>query len=181
MKLIQNELNDLSKTGIVASFGSPEGFTRSGFNETVYKTATDSLKRVNQVFSWMKSEADLLKERLVFTMVDAWGWEDAYVQMKQKYTNKRLEELLVRKGQIQLLREWDSHLIRKTAPVYQVPRSRIGRAQLFSPEKRLGPFSIDTYWFNIGFIWFLSFLFYILLYYNILYKLIHLPEKFKIR
>jgi hypothetical protein len=80
LKLIQNELNDISKTGIVASFGAPEGFTRSGFNKTVYKTATDSLKRVSQVYSWMKREADQLRERRISTMVDTWGGEGELYQ-----------------------------------------------------------------------------------------------------
>jgi hypothetical protein len=54
------------------------------------------------------------------------------------------------------------------------------RAHFFAPRKYFAGRYIDTYWFNIGFIWFLALLFYILLYYNVLYKLIHLPEKFKI-
>ena len=48
--LIQNELKDLSNTGVVASFGSPDGFTCSGFNEAVFQTAIDSLNRARQVF-----------------------------------------------------------------------------------------------------------------------------------
>ncbi len=181
LKLIQNELNDLSKMGMVASFGAPEGFTRSGFNETVYKTATDSLKRVSQVYSWMKREADQLRERRIFTMVEAWGGEDAYVQMKETYTNKRLEELLVLRGRFQFIREWDSHLVRNTTPVYQVPRSRIGRAQLFSPKKNVGPFSIDTYWFNLGVIWLSALVLYLFLIYDFLRKFVNWNQIRKLR
>ncbi|MBE9517429.1 MAG: ATP-binding cassette domain-containing protein [Bacteroidetes bacterium] len=180
LKLIQNELNDLSKTGMVASFGSPEGFTRSGFNEVVYQKATDSLNRVSQIYSWMKSEADHQKERRVSTLIEAWGGEDAVVQMKKKYTNKRLEELLVFKGQ-RFLTEWDGHLVRKTAPVYQVPRSRIARAHLFSPVKRVGPFSIDTYWFNLGVIWLSALVLYIFLLYDLLRKFVNWNQIRKLR
>jgi hypothetical protein len=181
LKLIQNELNDLSKMGMVASFGAPEGFTRSGFNETVYKTATDSLKRVSQVYSWMKREADQLRERRISTMVETWGGEDAYVQMKENYTNKRLEELLVLQGRFQFIREWDSHLVRNTTPVYQVPRSRIGRAQLFSSEKKVGSFSIDTYWFNLGVIWLSVLVLYIFLIYDLLRNFVNWNQIRKLR
>jgi hypothetical protein len=179
LELIQNELNDLSKTGMVASFGSPEGFTLSGFNETVFKTATDSLKRVSQIYSWMKREADQQRERQVSTMVETWGGEDAYVQMKEKYTNTKLEELLVFKRPF--LVEWNKHLFRNTAPVYQVPRSRIGRAHLFSPEKRVGPFSIDTYWFNLGVIWLSALVLYIFLLYDLLRKFVNWNQIRKLR
>ncbi|NOR34639.1 MAG: ABC transporter permease, partial [Bacteroidales bacterium] len=179
LELIQNELNDLSKTGIVASFGSPEGFTRSGFDEVVYQTATDSLNQVSQIYSWMKSEADHQKERRVSTLIEAWGGEDAVVQMKKKYTNKRLEDLLVKSSRI--LTEWNGHLVRKTAPVYQVPRSRIARAHLFSPVKRVGPFSIDTYWFNLGVIWLSALVLYIFLLYDLLRKFVNWNQIRKLR
>jgi hypothetical protein len=166
---------------MVASFGFPDGFTYSGFNETVYKTATDSLKRISQIYSWMKREADQQKERRISTMVEAWGGDDAYVQMKEKYTNKRLEELLVHNSQFQFLREWDSRLVRKTAPVYQVPRSRIARAHLFSPVKIVGSFSIDTYWFNLGIIWFSALVLYLFLIYDLLRRIVNWNQIRKLR
>jgi hypothetical protein len=100
---------------------------------------------------------------------------------KENYTNKRLEELLVIKGRFKFIREWDSHLVRNTAPVYQVPRSRIGRAHLFSPEKRVGPFSIDTYWFNLGVIWLSALVLYIFLLYDLLRKFVNWNQIRKLR
>ena len=179
LELVQNELNDLSNTGEVASFGSPEDFTRSGFNDAVFATATDSLNRVRQVYIRLKSEADQLRDQRASTMVEAWGGEDAYVQMQEKYTNKRLEEMLVYNRP--LLTEWNGHLVRKTAPVYQVPRSRIARAQLFSPVKRVGPFLIDTYWFNLGIIWLSVLVLYNILLYDIFRRIVNWNQIRKLR
>jgi ABC-type multidrug transport system ATPase subunit len=179
LELIRNELNDLSKTGIVASFGSPEGFTRSGFNEAVYQTATDSLNVVRQVYISLKSEVDLIRDRQATSLIEAWGGKDAYVQMEKKYTNKKLEELLVNNKQF--LTEWNGHLVRKASPVYQVPRSRIGRAHLFSPEKRVGPFSIDTYWFNLGVIWLSGLALYFFLLHDLLRRFVNWNQIRKLR
>jgi len=179
LELVRNELLDLSKAGVVASFGSPEDFTISGFNEAVFATATDSLNRAGQIYMRLKRDADQLRDQRASAMVEALGGEDAYVQMEQKYTNKRLEDLLVKSSRI--LTEWNSRLIRKTAPVYQVPRSRIARAQLFSPVKRVGPFSINTYWFNLGIIWLSVLVLYIILLYDLLRKIVNWNQIRKLR
>ena len=76
--------------------------------------------------------------------------------------------MLLNKGQF--VTEWEMHLVRKVAPVYQVPKSRIGRAHLFASVKRLGPLSIGTYWFNLLAIWVSAIIFYISLYYDLLRK-----------
>jgi len=178
LELIRNELDDLSKTGIVASFGSSEGLTRSGFNEA-YKTATDSLNVVRQVYIGLKREVDQIKDKHASSLVEAWGGKDAYVQMEEKYTNRKLEELLVNNRQFII--EWNGHLVRKAAPVYQVPRSRIARAHLFSPVKRVGPFSIDTYWFNLGVIWLSGLALYFFLFYDLLRRFVNWNQIRKLR
>ena len=76
--------------------------------------------------------------------------------------------MLLNKGQF--VTEWNMHLVRKVAPVYQVPKSRIGRAHLFAPVKRLGLLYIGTYWFNLLAIWVSVIIFYISLYYDLLRK-----------
>ena len=160
LALIRNELTDLNNLG--------EGFTRSGFNEAVYVTAIDSLNRARAIFRRQKSEADQVKDTHAGRLIEEWGGADAFVQKKRRYTNKRLEDLLLNRGQF--VTEWNSHLVRKVTPIYQVPRSRIGRAHLFAPVKRLGPLFIDTYWFNLLIIWLSAIAFYIVLLYDLLRK-----------
>jgi hypothetical protein len=112
-------------------------------------------------------------------MVEEWGGEDNFVQMKRSYTNKRLADRLENRGQ--LVSEWNMHLVRKFAPIYQVPRSRIARAQLFSPVKRVGPFTMDTYWFNLMIIWLSAVVFYVTLVYDLLQKLANWNQIRKLR
>jgi hypothetical protein len=161
----------MSSSGIVASFGPLDGFTLSGFTDGVYKTATDSLNRAMQKYTMQKSIADSRRDLRVSELVEAWGGKEAFLEMKQDHTNKKLEEYLVRNSYT-LLVEWNDRLVRKFAPVYQVPRSRIARAQLFAPEKRLGSLYMDTYWFNFVIIWLLSLVFYLALVYDLLSKVV---------
>jgi len=179
LKLIQNELKDLSKTGMVASFGSPEGFTPAGFDEAVYLTAMDSLHALKQIFGSVKSKADRLKDRHASSMLKAWGGKENFVEMKKKHANKRLEQLLERKDQFVTV--WHDRLVRKITPIYQEPQSRVARAHLFSAEKRLGPLSFDTYWFNLVVIWLSAVALYFTLVYDLLRRIVNWNQIRKLR
>ena len=164
---------------LVESFGSPEGFTPSGFTEEVYANAIDSLMRIKQIFSWHNSKASLMKEQHVARMLERWKGEENFVEMKRTYTNGKLEDLLANKHQI--FSVWDNHLIRKTGPIYQVPRSRIARAHLFSPIKRVGSLSFDTFWFNLAVIWLSAVILYLTLVYDLLRKFTNWNQIRKLR
>jgi hypothetical protein len=179
LELVRNELTGLSKMGVVASFGSPEGFTPSGFTEEVYARASDSLDRARKIFMGRKRDADRLRDLRALRLAEEWGGEEAFNLKKKSYTNERLENLLLNKKE--LLTEWNNHLVRKIAPIYQIPRSRMARAQLFAPVKRVGPYYIDTYWFNLVAIWLSAIIFYITLVNDLLRRFVNWNEIRKLR
>ena len=173
LKLVRNELIELSKVGVVASFGAPDGFTLSGFNDLVYKTAIDSLNRAKRIYLRRKNRAGHLRDSHASSLLEKWGGKEAFNQIMKSYSNKKLEELLLNRGRGQFVIEWNQHLVRKIAPVYQVPRSRIARAHMFAPEKRVGSFTFDTYWFNMVVLWLSALIFYITLLYDLLRKIVN--------
>ena len=89
--------------------------------------------------------------------------------------------MLLNRGSGQFVVEWNQHLVRKITPVYQVPRSRIARAHMFAPEKRVGSFSFDTYWFNMVVLWLSAFVFYITLLYDLMRKIVNWNQIRKLR
>jgi len=179
LKLVRNELNDLSKSGLVASFGDLSAFTPSGFNDTVSTMALDSLKLAKDISIWQKNKVIRSRENLINKMTDEWGGKSAFVEMKKKYSNQRLESLLI--NNTEFIIEWKNHIIRKTTPIYQIPRSRIGRAQLFAPVKRLGPLYIDTFWFDLMVIWLSAIGYFIALEYDLLRKAVNWNQIRKLR
>ena len=79
------------------------------------------------------------------------------------------------------IEERGSLLIRKKDPAYMDPTSRIGRAQLYAPHKNLGNWKIDTIWFNVLVIWVTSLLLYVMLYFDLLRKVLGIFENARIR
>ena len=62
-----------------------------------------------------------------------------------------------------------------------IPESRTGRAHLYAPEKQLGNERIDTFWFNIVFIWITSLVLYVVLYFDLLRMLVTYFEGIRLR
>ena len=75
----------------------------------------------------------------------------------------------------------DDEITRIKDPIYRYPESRFGRAHYYAPVKRLGMLIIDTFWFNILRILISVFLLYLVLYLDLLNKIIRYIENFRLR
>jgi len=168
LKLIRNELSKLADLGLVASFGQQTELQPSTYNEGVYQMASDSLDKMRTYFRSQKNNSDRKRDALSESLIREWGGKEEYLARKRDYTNKRLEEILLNKGQFVIT--WKDRLIRKASPIYHIPVSAYGRAHFFAPVKKLGNLSVDTFWFNLAVIWLSSLVFYITLVYDLLRK-----------
>jgi hypothetical protein len=119
-------------------------------------------------FNAAKQYALLRRDRKSAELVRRWGGEEAYNLKKDEYTNTRLEELVTNRMQIEKLIEWNHQFVRKMDPIHMEPLARSGRAHFYAPEKLLGSFAMDTYWFNFLVIWFSSGLLYLTLVFDLL-------------
>ena len=88
------------------------------------------------------------------------------------YSNKSLSELLLSGTITKQVLEKDGKLIRKRQPAYMKPTSRVGRAHLYAPVKRIGRWETGTVIFNVIVIWIYSGLLYLVLYFDLLRKLL---------
>ncbi len=166
--LLRNELSDLASTNIVSSFGSIENLWPERFNEAVFKTVSDSLGQIQDHFRNRRMNADRHKDAKVNDLIRKWGGNESFVRMKKEYTNKRMEAMLYNRGQ--LFVEWNNRMVRKTTPIFMEPASRRGRAHFYAPVKKLGNLSLNTFWFNLIFIWITSLVFYMFLVFDLLRK-----------
>ena len=77
--------------------------------------------------------------------------------------------------------EKNNKLIQKYEPIYKYPEKNNGRAQFYAPVKQFLGIYIDTLYFNLMVIWLMTFLFYLMLQYNTMKKIMDSIQKIKIR
>ena len=105
-----------------------------------------------------------------------------YNRMKDLYQNESVEEHVRKVFEKHKMVEYRNQIIQQIDPVYKDPFPRhflSFRSHFFAPRKYFLGRYIDTYWFNMGFIWFLTLIFYITLYYEAIARISRRPKKFR--
>ena len=107
----------------------------------------------------VKKERDRLGENLLQEM----GGNEAVASFKNNYRNEKLRDLVLNKGNKELVETVDGLILQQNDPIYMIPTNNYGRALLYSSQKKFLGFYFDTITFNILFIWFTSAFLYLLL------------------
>jgi len=180
--LIKAEIKHLADQGVVRSFGDIDRLNPQQFNQEVYISVIDYLKREKKQLTAVRMEANKRLDTIRAAVQEDLGGGDAYLKLQADYYNDRLAELLRNeRTMIEYAIEIDNRFVRKKDLIYMEPLSRFGRAHFYAPVKNIGNLTIDTYLFNFAFIWVTSFLFYLTLVFDILRKFVNWAERVKLR
>jgi hypothetical protein len=166
----------IDKLNSLAGYGEIKGNWRSTLNlgivnrESAKETGKylDSLSgHFRQVRNTYMAQKDL-ETKSIQTKLGV----DNLVRLKNDHYNKNLEDLVLDRFRVDKSLETDNRIIQKIDPGYKKPVSKFGRAHFYAPYKQIGDIKIDTYWFNLIVLWMVTLVLYIVLYYNLLEKLI---------
>ncbi len=99
-------------------------------------------------------------------------------ETQKKYHNEELADWVRNLTEKKKLIELNGKLIQKADPVFKFPSRPDNifnyRTHLYSPFKYFLGKKIDTFWFNIGILWVMSFFLYITLYFAVLFKVLNI-------
>lgn len=96
------------------------------------------------------------------------------IALKQNYHNESISDLVKNTNDLTKIIEYNGKLLRKDTPIFQIPVSKIGRAQFFAGSKFIGNLEINTLWFNVMILWLMTIILYIALIKDWLRKLLDL-------
>ena len=183
LKILQNEIALLSRDYPIIDFNYPDTSTLSPNKVTLVgiENAKEALNQLKNNFNASFQRVSKMKNAHYKELSNRLGGDNAIYQLSMQYSNKALADLLLNSSELTKVEEVGSRLIRRYNPIYASPTTINGRAPLFAPEKRVGNIIIPTFWFNIMAIWFMSFVFYLFLWFNILRMISSYMERFKFR
>ncbi len=187
IKILKNEIIKLKKQPGIKEFEYMNFLTPEKFNDKAIKKTKDYLKEVKKIITKQNSKAIKNKDKKINELMTELGAQDtsikprdAYLNLFNKYHNKGLSDMILKKLEIDYIRETEDELVQLKDPIYATTDSNYGRAQFYAPEKILFGKKIDTFWFNIIVIWFTTLLMYIFLLTDGLRKLIEFSDKIKL-
>lgn len=149
------------------------------FRTETAKEADAWLDSLKGIYSELKKQAVRKENGISSRLVDKLG-EEGLVRLREDNENKWLRNLLLSHDRRELTVESDKRIIRKYEPAYMKSTSKWGRAHFYAPVKRTGSLEIDTYWFNMAVVWAASVFFFVLLYFNLIRRLLEYIENLRL-
>ena len=173
-KLLSNEIgNELNEFGS-ENLSVYTKLNREEFNEEVYKKTNDFLKILKRVYIRRYNENIEKKESLIQSLTNSPEKKVLYGKLKKDHYNKRIEEMVKKKNEVVRIIEYKDRLVQKIYPIFQEPSDVRHyfdfRTTFYAPTKHFASRQIDTLWFNIGMIWFMTIVLFVTLYFDLLRK-----------
>jgi hypothetical protein len=154
------------------------------FDTAVFRQTKRFLLILKQYYSNRAKAADKEKETKKAALVASLGDEKRFEAFQDDYQNEAIGVMVRNQDEPSRIIESNGQLIQKIYPVFKDPDPDHFidfNAQFYLPSKHFMKATIDTLYFNLSVIWFMSITLYITLYYNLLRKLIQGLENISIK
>ena len=152
-----------------------DNLTLQHFDSATYRAVSTFLESLKRFYINRYNAADGKKEEFIRLQTDTPEKEKAFEDFREAYHNESITELVKNISETHRIIEQDGKLIQKIYPIYKDPdpEHRIDfDAQFYMPSKHFLSRNIDTLFFNTGVIWSMSFVLALMLYFDVLRRLI---------
>jgi len=165
-EMLQGELDELEQVTDVFPFEYQSRIPDMKRDSLVQDEVRGYLTYLSIYFYNAYNRISQEKEDLLVHLQDSLGTE-GLEKLKSDYYNARLEETVRRMEQDRPYRIFNHEIVPQTDIIFMEPDSEYGRAGFFSASKLINGQYTSTLWFNTSVIWLLTFLFYLLLLFDI--------------
>ena len=177
INLLVNEFSLRKKMlGIATTDSIKNLFKREDLNENIFaiELMIDQLKvDYEKIYNHSSDQ----KEALLFELEMQNDKNKSLAIIKDHYSNESLEDLVKNKTAATKYHVTKYEVVPKTDPIYFIPTGYNYRSHFFAPVKNFFGKFYDTYVFNLCFIWFLTLISFVLLYYDVFRKIMSINFK----
>ncbi|HNV30510.1 MAG TPA: ATP-binding cassette domain-containing protein [Cyclobacteriaceae bacterium] len=149
---------------------------------TYYKTDTFLIK-LNKYYTIREHNATEAKDSIIRQLTNTPEKLELFDQSRMRFVNEAVNDWVTNSNDPMRIVEWKGELIQKLSPIYfddHRPSNPLDfRANFYVPTKYFAGKKFDTLSFNISFIWFITILLYIALYFQLFKKLVNSLETYR--
>jgi hypothetical protein len=154
--------------------------------ETKNYHSADDLKPINEFLDVIKLQSIHSVNKYsdsIQRFIDEMGDKD-YNELKHRVVNENLEELTMNRTEQTKIIQTNGRIYQNDDPIYNDPvGNSFLNSHFYAPFKYLFGYRVSTYWANLIVIWIISILSYLVLYFDLLKRLldgtVHFYERFK--
>jgi len=133
------------------------------------------LNTLGRLYSNSFNEANNKKEKAIFMLTKSPEKKKQFEYLRDNYYNKTVANLVRNTNDPNRIIEYDGRLVQKIYPVFMEPQPDHAfdfRTQFYAGEKYFGGYIFNTLQFNIAIIWLMSIILFVMLYYDVLRKIV---------
>jgi ABC transport system ATP-binding/permease protein len=172
--LIRNELGR-EVTLVREELPALNDLTIDRFSVDTYNQISGFLESLKKLYIKRYNQADQKKEERMAELTRDQPEGKTFSAYKGRYHNDAIAELVKNVSETHRIIEQDGKLIQKIYPIYKDPDPDHAidfDAQFYMPAKHFLNRNVDTFWFNTGVIWSMTLVLAILLYFDVLRRII---------
>jgi len=173
--------NELSKELRIVGrdkFPDIDKLNPENFNSSVYSSTRKFLSDLNTFYISKYNKGIREKEKIIINLTDTPEKAEAFKNLRARNENETIASLVKNEAEPNRIVEIGGKLIRKLNPVYMRPvdykHMLDFRTQFYTSEKYFMGQYFSTFWFNVSIMWTMSIILYILLYFDVLRKIVNI-------
>ncbi|MBU2912553.1 ATP-binding cassette domain-containing protein [Reichenbachiella agariperforans] len=171
LKMCRHEIEKLQNEEGNPRFAAMDQLYFENLDSALYEQSLAYLRGLRKKYKNIKQQAVNERDSIYRQLIKEIG-QDGLLELKRTHHNDALHSLVLNRDQIQKIYEGEDELIRKKDPLFITPDSKWGNAPFYAHVKVLGNWEIDTFYFNLAVIWIMTFITYLMLYFDLLRKVL---------
>jgi ABC-type multidrug transport system ATPase subunit len=175
--------NEIDKIYLNLNWAKPEfldSINAENYHKNISNETSVFLDKAENTYIDICNQAVDQRDNKYNQMVAKLGGDDGFQNFKEKYYNRQLADFVTNARELKQFNIHDGELVRIKDAVFRMPESQKGRAHFYAPFKRIYHYTIDTFWFNLLVIWLYCGLLFVLLYFDVLRKVIYYFETIRL-
>ncbi|NOY36132.1 MAG: ATP-binding cassette domain-containing protein [Chlorobi bacterium] len=178
LKILRNEILKENLLNPVIRFDAVSQLEDQTFSGGTALMISDYLDRLREYYNNELLTANRNKQKTILFMLQT--NPQLFKRLRNNYYNEHLADIVQKVYERNRMLVYENRIIQKYHPIYKDPESGhwFGlRAHFYAPVKKIGHKQIDTYVYNISVVWIMILLAYVILYFDLLARVINLSER----
>jgi ABC-type multidrug transport system ATPase subunit len=178
--VLHTEIEKISRD---VGWGKPifiDSLTKALYKPMVNPSISGLLDKAGNIYKNRYNIAVNERDKIYGNLVKLLGGKDEFMRFRQNYFNKQLASVMTNEKEIQNYSVHDGEMIPLKEAVYRLPENNSWRAHFYAPEKFILNQKLDTFWFNLLVIWIFSILLFVVLYYDVIRKMLNYFETLRL-
>ncbi|MEN8247573.1 MAG: ATP-binding cassette domain-containing protein [Bacteroidota bacterium] len=175
---IRNEIKAEPFKGTLSSVNIDSLFVKENITPKLLLMLHTYISDIEKHYMEVSLKAQKKRDNIIGLLENSDKYDYDATTFKKLYFNENLETLVRNSNVKDRILEKENRFVRKIDLIFFDPQKPANpfnyRAHMYAPNKHFLGLTIDTFWFNVSVIWFMTIMLYFTLYYDVLEKIVNI-------